>query len=47
MAVEPKLSEQKIASPMEIAHPTQGLGESSYGATFPAQPDGQTAVHRA
>ena len=33
MAVEPKLSDQEIASLMEIPHPSKGLGESIYGAT--------------
>jgi uncharacterized repeat protein (TIGR04044 family) len=43
MAVEPRLSDQEIASLMEIPHPSIGLGESIYGTTkvFPdyqAQP---------
>ena len=33
MAVEPKLSDQEIASLMEIPHPSKGTGESIYGAT--------------
>jgi len=33
MAVEPKLSDQEIASLMEIPHPSKGPGESIYGAT--------------
>ena len=33
MAVEPKLSDQEIASLMEIPHPTKGEGESLYGST--------------
>lgn len=33
MAVEPKLSEQEIASLMEIPHPTKEPGTSIYGAT--------------
>jgi uncharacterized repeat protein (TIGR04044 family) len=33
MAVEPKLSDQEIASLMEIPHPSKGIGESIYGAT--------------
>ncbi len=33
MAVEAKLSDQEIASLMEIPHPSMGTGESIYGAT--------------
>jgi uncharacterized repeat protein (TIGR04044 family) len=33
MAVEPKLSDQEIASLMEIPHPTKSVGESIYGST--------------
>ena len=33
MAVETKLTDQEIASMMEIAHPTKGPGESIYGTT--------------
>jgi len=33
MAVEPKLSDQEIASLMEIPHPSKGPGESIYGKT--------------
>ena len=33
MAVEPKLSDQEIASLMEIPHPTKMPGDSIYGAT--------------
>jgi len=33
MAVEPMLSEQAMASLMEIPHPSKGTGESIYGAT--------------
>ena len=33
MAVEPKLSDQAVASLMEIPHPTKSTGESIYGAT--------------
>ena len=33
MAVEPKLSDQEIASLMEIPHPSKGVGESIYGTT--------------
>ena len=33
MAVEPKLSDQEIASLMEIPHPTKEPGSSIYGAT--------------
>ena len=33
MAVESKLSDQEIASLMEIAHPSKGAGETIYGTT--------------
>ena len=33
MAVEPKLSDQEIASLMEIPHPVKEVGESIYGQT--------------
>jgi uncharacterized repeat protein (TIGR04044 family) len=33
MAVEPQLSEQEIASLMEIPHPSKQVGESIYGST--------------
>ena len=33
MAVEAKLSDQEIASLMEIPHPSKDAGESIYGAT--------------
>ena len=33
MAVEPKLSDQEIASLMEIPHPSKGPGDSIYGST--------------
>jgi uncharacterized repeat protein (TIGR04044 family) len=33
MAVETKLTDQEIASVMEIAHPSKAPGESIYGAT--------------
>lgn len=33
MAVEPKLSDQEIASLLEIPHPSKEAGESIYGAT--------------
>lgn len=33
MAVEPKLSDQEMASLMEIPHPTKEVGESIYGKT--------------
>ena len=33
MAVEPKLSDQEIASLMEIPHPTKEVGDSIYGQT--------------
>jgi hypothetical protein len=33
MAVEPQLSDQELASLMEIPHPSKANGESLYGAT--------------
>jgi uncharacterized repeat protein (TIGR04044 family) len=33
MAVAPKMSDQEIASLMEIPHPTKEIGESIYGST--------------
>jgi len=33
VAVEPKLSDQEIASLMEIPHPTKEVGDSIYGST--------------
>jgi hypothetical protein len=33
MAVEPKLSDAKIASLMGIPHPSKGVGESIYSVT--------------
>jgi uncharacterized repeat protein (TIGR04044 family) len=33
MAVEPQISDQEMASLMEIPHPSKGIGESIYGST--------------